>query len=615
MFLFSHVLGAVLALSPSASPSPSPSPVPEIAHVYTADRSDETLKNSTRTTYVVTHDDIVRYGYRTVAGALEDVPGMQISPFGAIGASVDYGIRGSSSAQVLVLVDGLPAPGSSSNSVELGNLPTTGVDHIEVVEGGGSTLYGAGAIGGIINIITQRTAQYDGTVRYGSFADRELDLSTPHVQFSRILSNNDFPLPDGTIRPDSDYEASALHVNEDARLGSFDLAVRAGVESDHLGAPGPNGQYLSPSSRETDLNEDANLTLSRKAAQSLTTMQFGGTNQHITFDCDANTDPNCYYAYQALNTEGRVDFNLRNLVSGSKEQLLYGVDLSRGVVRADTGGSAAPGTPPISIDALAQTAAYAQERISGGWGSFYAGVRGERDGSLGGAISPSAGATIRLSNEAAIKANFANAFRAPNASELYFPGYGVPTLRPERAQVGDLSLVDSRLLGGASVGWFTNRTNDLIEYNPATFTLAQVDHAFIQGLTFDVKTRVFNGFTTSFNLTDLYRAQDVDTQARLPNDPVITANLRLDFTASPVSMLDSFGVLMHMAGARGFVDPTLPLYDQPVAFTSVDAYVRVRAGRALLLSVRGYNLGNERYAAVAGYPMPGRSVLFEVSTR
>ena len=66
------------------------------------DRSfDETIKNATRTTYVVTRDQIARYGYRTVGEALQSVPGVKILPYGPLGASVNYGIRGSSTAQEL----------------------------------------------------------------------------------------------------------------------------------------------------------------------------------------------------------------------------------------------------------------------------------------------------------------------------------------------------------------------------------------------------------------------------------------------------------------------------------------------------------------------------------
>ena len=627
MFLLSAcALCATLALAPTPSPAPSNTPLAEIAHVYTSDRADVTLKNTARTIYIVTRDQILRNGYRTVAQALTSIPAVQISPFGPIGSSVNFTLRGSSSAQVLVLVDGLPAPGSFSNSVELGNLPTTGVERIEVVEGGGSTLYGTGAIGGVVNIITQRTGPTGGMLRYGSFGDRQVEISTYHVQYSRIVASNDFALPGGGVRPDVDYQSSALHLDGERKIGTLDAILRAGIEADHVGAPGPDGMFLSPTSRENDLNESANLTLTHKSAQAESTVQFGGTNQHIVFWCDAG-DPNCFFPTGTLSTEGRLDFGARNEVRGANEQLLYGVDLSRGVVRSDSGGFA---SPPISVNAMAQAAAYAQNHFEVTWGSFYAGVRAERDGSLGGEISPSAGFVVRLSDDAALKGNLASAFRSPNATELYFPGYGNPNLRAERAKVADLTLVDSRMLGGASFGWFGNRTNNLIVAEPVaapgpgcaidaasfTFEPCNVNHAFIEGLTLNLRTAERRGFVTSLNVTDLYRAQNVDTGARLPNDPVISADLRLDYTAhSARNVVDSFGAIVAMSGPRGAADMALPEFDRAGAYTSLNAYLRLRAGRDMLLTIRGYNLGNERYAAVSGYPLPGRSFALELSTK
>jgi vitamin B12 transporter len=618
VLLFSAcALCASLALAPTPSPSPSTAPPPEIAHVYTSDRTDETLKNAARTTYVVSHDQIARYGYRTVAEALSNVPGMQILPYGPLGSNANYGLRGSSSAQVLVLVDGAPAPGSFSNSVELGNLPVTGVDRIEIVEGGGSTLYGSGAIGGIINIITQRQAESGATLRYGSFSDRELYVTSPHVQISRVLARNDFALPGAGAQPDNDYEASSIHVNDSRRIGSFEASLRAGLTSDHIGTPGLV-PFQSPTSRESDLNGDANLMLTRKSAQAESTLQFGGTRQRIGFACDESTDSGCFQSVESLNQESRVAFSARSDVEGANEQLLYGLDVSRGTVRSDAGGT-------FSTDAMAQAAAYMQQHRSTAWGGFYYGVRAERDGAFGGEFSPSAGFIARLSDAFAVKGNIATAFRAPNATELFFPGYGYTGLHPERAKVMDVTLTDSRALGGVSLGWFQNRTNDLIVpvlLDPATFTYGprNVDHAFIQGLTLDARTQPFNGFTAALNATDLYRAQDLDAQTRLPNDAVLTANLRLDYTGRATGTLDGFGIVLHAQGARGYVDATQPLFDQPAAFTTLNAYVSVRAGRNALLTLRGYNLGNERYAAlggfggsVNGYPMPGRSFVVELS--
>lgn len=619
MVLFSAcALCATLALAPT--PSPSPSPLPQIAHVYTSDRSDETLKSATRTTYIVTRAQIVRYGYRTVGEALQSLPGVSALPYGALGSSVNYGIRGSNTAQVLVLVDGLPAPGSLGNSVELGNLPTTGVERIEVVEGGGSTLYGTGAIGGIINIITQRSAATSGTLAYGSFGERRLEVSTPNVQFSRTVAANAFGLPDGTVRPDSDYASSAIHAGAARRIGEVDLAVRAGLTADRSGTPGFYA-FQSPTSREDDLNGDANLTATRAGAQAQTTLQFGGTRQQITFACDPSSDANCFQAVPSLSTESRLDVSARNVVSGGNEQLLYGLDVSRGTVRSDAGVT-------FSIDSMAQSAAYVQQRVDERWGNFYYGVRGERDGSLGGEFSPSAGVLVRLSNQASIRANLASAFRAPNATELYFPGYGNALLQPERAKVADLSITDDALLGGVTLGWFANRTSNLIVptpvkagsscvQDPASFVYepCNVDHAFIEGLTLDARTPVFHRFTTSLNLTDLYRAQDLDAQTRLPDQSVLTANLRLDYTGAASSLVDSWGVWMHVAGARGAVDQTQPLFFQPAAYTTANAYLRLRAGRSAIVSLRGYNLGNERYAAVNGFPMPGRSFVVELSSK
>jgi len=47
----------------------------------------------------------------------------------------------------------------------------------------------------------------------------------------------------------------------------------------------------------------------------------------------------------------------------------------------------------------------------------------------------------------------------------------------------------------------------------------------------------------------------------------------------------------------------------------VDGYVRFRAARNALVSLRVFNVGNERYADVSGYPLPGRTFAVELSTR
>lgn len=601
LFLSLRVFAVAVAL---ASPAPTPSAPPEITHVVTSDRVDETLGNAVRTTYVVTAKQIAEHGYRTIGDALAHVPGVDIEPLGPIGAYVSYGIRGSSSAEVLVLQDGVPAPGEFANSVQFGTMSTEGVRRIEVVEGGGSTLYGSGAIGGIINVITDAGSRPSASVRYGTFDDTALRASAAGISFERIVANNTFD-----DRSNSDYEATTLRYGRDWSLHSGAISFRASNESDRVGAPGPWG-FVSSTSREGDLNQLASLTFTLNRPQSRPTLQLSAARQDITFDCNAVTDPNCYQLTQSLSTEGRSGVSFRNSVSAPASRLIYGVDLSRGVVRGDDGNG------DVSVNALAQSAAYAQENWGMRHGDLYVGLRGERDGSLGGEFSPSAGYRLEFGRGYQLKLNAARAFRAPNASELYFPNYGNPTLAPEHATVGDVSLTSERLLGGVTFGWFTNYTRDLIVADPnANFAPTNVAQARMQGFTLDARTRPFHRVRVHVSLTDLYRAEDLYLQTRLPNDPVFSVHTQLTFEGGKRTPFDDAGISLQSVGARGAVDATQPLFFQPAAYTTLDAFARFRVGSRVRLALRGYNLGNERYAAVAGYPMPGRRFALEVTTK
>ena len=116
----------------------------------------------------------------------------------------------------------------------------------------------------------------------------------------------------------------------------------------------------------------------------------------------------------------------------------------------------------------------------------------------------------------------------------------------------------------------------------------------------------YHGFTSTLAITDTYRALDLTGPAsRLPRRPVMQGDLTLEY-GRPQGLLDAFGFLAHAVGPHDTPD---------TEFTTVDAYVRLRAARHAIVSLRVFNLGNERYADVSGYPMPGRTFALELSTR
>ncbi|MGB6602356.1 MAG: TonB-dependent receptor [Candidatus Cybelea sp.] len=629
------LIAAIVAASPS--PSASPTAVPEIAHVVTSDRGRESAARTARTTYVVTAAQIARDGDRTVADAVEDVPGVDVVRYGAFGAAASVGIRGSSSQQILVLVDGLPMAGGQIDDVNLEQFPVSGINRIEVVEGGGSTLYGSGSIGGVINIITSSQPERStATISTGSFDEQSYIFQTPYVSFQRTYATNDYAVENAPNRQNAQAGLTGVTARYSHPIGAVDVSFAANVVDALNGVPGELGLF-SPTSEQGNVNRNVRLSAEHNGPQSATSLELGDSSQDLSYTCNTPVDSNCPnssfptpsppmttnppYA-QALYDQHWMA-SLRNVVGTQRERLVYGLDLMRGVARIDqgTGGGSplAADNAPI-FNAYAQTAAYVQTQWFGGNGSqLYAGLRGERDGGVGGAYSPSLGGILPLSSALQLKLNAATAFRAPTAEELYYPGFSNPNLAPERTRVADATVVAPALWGGVSFGWFTTSGSNLIVSPPPLFIPENVGHASIAGFSLAVATPSVRGYAATLDVTNLYRAQDLDTDSRLPGrGPVFAVSLGLRYLAPPSSRFDEFRIVARtqgpQEGADLFLSPAYAVY-QPATFTQVDADLGYRLTPRLLLTLRAYNLGDDRYALYAGYPMPGRSFSVELRSR
>jgi vitamin B12 transporter len=602
---------AAPALAQSA-PSPSPSPsaaLSEIGRVSTSDRHDEPLAATSKTTYVVTKAEMIRRGFTTVASALEDIPGVTVTRSGPVGSSATVAIRGTSPNQTLVLIDGRPLAGAQIGTLDLGALPTAGVERIEVVEGSGATLYGTGAIGGVIDIITSPRGRRDtlATVSSGTFGERALVIDAPNFVFERRIATNAFAYPGFGADPagnrtDTDLSSTALRGRTSARLGAFGVALDAGIVSRRLGAEG-QVPFTTPNARQENVDGDARASFTKTGMQSAATLDLTGTRTTVLYYDNVAAESFTGLPFAFLNVESRVQLSLRNVVQNDAGALVYGVDLAHGSDRIDGGD----GNPPVH--GFAQTALYAQDQMRLGSAlRAYAGLRAERDGAQGGVFAPSLGGTLALGDGLALRANASTAFRAPTAVDLYYPGFSNPSLRPERTKNLDLTLDAAKVLGGASLGWFVTGGDDLIVVTSAGVENAQ--KAVISGLTLDLRTRPLNGFTARVNFTDLYRAQNLTaSEQRLPRRPVLVSNAELAYAGGARSALAAAGVVAHSVGLNA--DP----FGSAQPFTRVDAYARLRVAPRAVLSLRVFDLGNERYEEIGGFPVPGRTFTVELSTR
>ncbi|HEY0396174.1 MAG TPA: TonB-dependent receptor [Candidatus Elarobacter sp.] len=607
---FTAVCAAPALAQTAPSPSPSPSPaLSEIGRVSTSDRHDEPLAASSKTTYVVSKAEMIRRGFTTVASALEDVPGVAVARSGPVGSSATVAIRGTSPNQTLVLIDGRPLSGAQIGTLDLGALPTAGVERIEVVEGSGATLYGTGAIGGVINIITTPRTRRDtiASVSSGTFGERAVLVDGPNFAFERRIATNAFAYPAAGAdaagsRSDTGLSSTALRGRTSLRLGAIGVGLDAGIVSRRLGVEG-QVPFTTPNARQDNVNGDARASFTKTGARSAATLDLSGTRTAVLYYDNVASESFTGLPFAFLNVESRVQASLRNVVQNAGGALVYGVDLAHGTDRIDAGD----GNPPVH--GFAQAALYAQDqmRLSSSLRG-YAGLRAERDGAQGGVFAPSLGGTLDLAGGLALRANASTAFRAPTAVDLYYPGFSNPNLRPERTKNLDLTLDAANVLGGASLGWFVTGGDDLIVVTSGGVQNAQ--KAVISGLTLDLRSRPLNGFTARVSFTDLYRAQNLTaSEQRLPRRPAIVSNAELAYAGTPRALLAAAGIVAHSVGLNA--DP----FGAAQPFTRVDAYARLRVAPRAILGLRVFDLGNERYEEIGGYPMPGRTFTLELSTR
>jgi len=156
----------VLAAGPAAAQGPYRQDV-----VVTAAATPVELGTVTRTLTVITRDQIARLPVHSIADVLRLTGSVDVRARGERGVQTDFAIRGANFGQTLVLVDGVRLNDAQSGHHN-GDIPVPldAVERIEVLHGPGSSLFGADAFGGTINVITRRdVAPASGVIQAGSF--------------------------------------------------------------------------------------------------------------------------------------------------------------------------------------------------------------------------------------------------------------------------------------------------------------------------------------------------------------------------------------------------------------------------------------------------------------
>jgi vitamin B12 transporter len=167
--------------------------------VVSATKTPVPVTQLTSAVEIITEEDLKHRQIKMVSEALRLSQGLTVFSNGGPGSSTSVRIRGSNSDQVLVLIDGAIMNSATTGSFDFANLTTDNIERIEILRGAQSMLWGADAMGGVINITTKRgtgAPSANAFFEYGSFSSiregGQVSGKTGIVDYSAAISRWDY---------------------------------------------------------------------------------------------------------------------------------------------------------------------------------------------------------------------------------------------------------------------------------------------------------------------------------------------------------------------------------------------------------------------------------------
>lgn len=567
--------------------------------VVTATRTEKEPQELTQSVTVITADDIQKSGATTAAEVIARTAGADVKDYGSKGSLSSINLRGANAEQVLVLLDGRRLNSASAGGFDMADLavPLEQIDRIEIVRGPSSALYGADAVGGVVNIITKEPSGAAttaiGQVGSHGFGSLTLSNSNKFDKFYYTLSAGKEKYDGFRVNSDLDQWTAG------AKLG-YGLSPDSNLEfttdylSKEIGVPG-SLDFPSPLARQWDRNIGSSLTYRTKFSKELDLRLNAYQNREtITF---SNPDPvfpiNSKHTSTSTGTEAQT-----NWLANSWNQLTVGL-----VARQDHVDSTDAGEHTASL-----WAAYLQDEISLGESLIVViGARNDSHSVYGDKLSPKVSARYLFTGTGTIiRASAGQAFRAPTLNELFwtFDGFeqGNPNLKPETATEYEAGIEQPFGKGNlVKFTYFERKIDNLIQWLPDSnfiYSPINIGKAKITGSETEVKLVPWEPLTWAVNYTYM-KAVDETTGLYVYNIPAEQLKSYVNLTLPTKT-----NIYLEGRYVRNYSQPVLPNPTQH--YTVVDAKILqpVKLGDKMKCDVffGVKNMFNRQYQVLAGYP-------------
>jgi len=596
-------LAAILLAPVLQTAQAAQQPLPTL--IVTADRVANDASQISADTTVITRKEIEQSQKSNVADLLREQAGIHVAATGGPGKATSVFIRGGNSGHTLVLIDGVRVGSATIGSFDWGNLSTADIERIEIVRGPQSSLYGADAMGGVIQIFTRKgktgsqitahaeagsysTASASSSVSGGTdggahYAITANTLRTDSVSAAAKGTETD-PYRQTTVSgrlslPIGDGEVEFIGRNVDGKtsldgfgpadLVNFTSNTRQSVMSARFSYPLTD--YL-----------ESTLQLSRSLDEVIGHDPAGGFN-----NSDFRTRIN------QLTWQNHLDFDAVSI--------LVGLDIHQ-----DKGNSSSA----KFARSLTQKAGFTSLAWHADMLDLNGSVRYDSNTASSNKTTYKVGLAVHPFDGLKITANYGTGFKAPSINDLFFPASafsgGNPNLQPETSRSWDAGLHYQYKGDGndatVSVVWFDQRFRNLIVWQgpPPSFFFSPVNigRAHTRGL--ELSANINIGMAYLRGMYTFLNARDSISNALLPrrarDKGGMTAGLNWAGLNAEVSWL-AVGPRFSSTGNR-----------KPMkGYRKTDIRVSYAINKQWKLTGRVDNISNKTYEEVSGYGVLGRA--------
>jgi len=571
--------------------------------VVTASRYEESIMETPVSIEVIDQEEIEESNAQNLADLLQDAGGVYIKNFSGLTGKKDVIIRGARQDQILYLLDGQPLNSPQDGIIRLEDIPISIIKRIEISKSASSSIYGANAMGGVINIVTQDTDKDNeteinfglgsyNTQNYIVTTNYNFDNSSIFISYDKLSSDEHRDDPDQKSSLDRDDIFLKYKYNL-SKISNVNITYRHNNSESNYPGSEANDDYGFRDDQDENIKISLNQNLENRDRTFLVY-----NNEREMYDKTRSTWSLTGYNTTDIDISKR-GFNYKETnYYFDNHTINYGFDIIENKVEDNT----------ISINNKYDNlnkALYIQDKFRLNNNIFVYGARYDDHDEYGSNLSPKLGYIYEINDNWNFNFNYGEAFRAPTFLDLY-TGFGNnENLNPEEAKTFDIGFKYSDSICRREITFFRRKFDQLITYNSNTLRMENIDEADIKGIEFLTSRTFDDNWNIDFAYTYL-EARDDSVDGQSLNMPYNQLALNLKYrTETYKAVLDNRYVDETNSYGGGKVD----------SYFISDLKLSTNIDKNKELAFEINNLFDKDYEVVDGYPMPGRNFMVNLSTK